>query len=249
MPPSTGDDPGRPRSGLDAAGPDTPDLDAIALLRDLSLADRDRLAGACRWRKVAPRQQIIDSEADTQETCFIVSGAVRVVNYSASGREISFADLRAGATVGELSAIDGEPRSASVFALEETLLASLAPGPFRALIGAHPDVALRIMRNLAGMVRDASRRIMDLSTLGAHNRVHGELLRLAREGRRDGEIVIIEPAPPHADIAARVSTTRETVARVLGNLARERIVTRRGRALAVLDLERLAALVDDPREA
>lgn len=233
-PQSTRDDPYRRR----------PNLDAITLLRDLSPAERDRLASACRWRKVAPRQQVIDSDAETREICFVVSGAVRVVNYSASGREISFADLRAGDTVGELSAIDGEPRSASVFALEETLLASLAPGPFRALIGAHPDVAFKIMLGLARMVRDASRRIMDLSTLGAQNRVHGELLRLAREGKRENDAAIIRPAPPHADIAARVSTTRETVTRVLGDLARDRIVVRRAGALVVLDIEGLAALVE-----
>lgn len=230
---------GRPKA-------DAATLDHIALLEGLTDEERRRLAIACRWRRYAPDQQIIDRDADSREISFIVSGAVRVVNFSAQGREISFADIAAGGSVGELAAIDGGPRSAGVFALTETLVAQLDHRRFRALIMGHPDVALGIMRKLACMVREASRRIMDLSTLSAHNRVHGELLRLARRAAAAGGIADIDPLPNHADIAARVSTTRETVARVLGDLARDGLVERRGRALRVGDVGRLAALVDDP---
>lgn len=222
-------------------------LHRITLLHNLTPADRGRIAAACHWRRVAARQNIIDGDTDTREIFFVISGTVRVVNYSASGREVSFADCHAGDTVGELSAIDGEPRSADVFALEEAVLAGLSPARFRALVGEHPDVAFGIMRGLARMVRDASRRIMDLSTLSAHNRVHGELLRLARDGTRDDGSAVIRPAPPHADIAARASTTRETVARTLSDLARDSLVIRRGGALTVPDIEKLAALVEDPQ--
>lgn len=220
-------------------------LDKVELLAGLTDAERDSLTTSCRWRWWAPRQQVLDRGGDSQEICFIVSGAVRVVNYSVNGREVSFADITAGGTVGELAAIDGEPRSASVFPLECTLIASLGAGPFKRMVATHPEVAFKIMRNLARMVRDADQRIMDLSALGAHNRVQGELLRLARENMRQDGVVLLAPAPPHADIAARVSTTRETVARVMGDLARDRIVDRHGGALAILDFGRLSKLVED----
>jgi CRP-like cAMP-binding protein len=222
-------------------------LDKVELLAGLTGKERERLTTSCRWRWRAPRQQVLDRGSDTHEICFIVSGAVRVVNYSASGREVSFADIAAGGTVGEMAAIDGEPRSASVFSLEPTLIASLGAGPFKQMVATHPEVAFKIMRNLARMVRGADQRIMDLSTLGAQNRVHGELLRLAHENMREDGVVLIEPAPVHADIAARVSTTRETVARVMGDLARDEIVNRHGGALAILDPGRLAALVEETR--
>ncbi len=222
-------------------------LDKVELLAGLTDEERERLAVSCRWRWRAPRQQVLDRGSDTHEICFIVSGAVRVVNYSASGREVSFADIAAGGTVGELAAIDGEPRSASVFSIERTLIASLGAGPFKQMVATHPDVAFKIMQGLARMVRSADQRIMDLSTLGAHNRVHGELLRLACENMRDNGVVLIEPAPVHADIASRVSTTRETVARVMGDLARDEIIDRHRGALAILDLGRLAALVEEVR--
>jgi CRP-like cAMP-binding protein len=220
-------------------------LDEVELLAGLTPDERERLAMKCRWRWWAARQQVLDSGSDTHEICFIVSGAVRVVNYSANGREVSFADLAAGGTVGELAAIDGEPRSASVFTFERTLIASLGADPFKQMVATHPEVAFKIMQRLARMVRCANQRIMDLSTLGAHNRVHGEILRLALNNIGDNGAVLIDPAPLHADIAARVSTTRETVARVMGILTRDEIVDRHGGALEILDPGRLAALVEE----
>ncbi len=226
---------------------DAPDrafaLDNIALLAGLTGAERARVARSCGWRRWAPHQQLFGHGSESREICFIVAGRVRVVNYSAGGREVSFADIAAGGTVGELSAIDGGPRSASVFALDDTLTASLGAGPFRRLVAAHLDIAFTIMQKLAAMVRDADRRIMDLSTLGAPGRVHGELLRLACDHAVPNGGAVIEPAPLHAEIAARAGTTRETVARALGALARDGIAVRRGGALAIPDIGRLAALV------
>ena len=222
-------------------------LDEMEQLAGLTQEERERLAMSCRWRWWQPRQQVLDRGTDTHEICFIVEGAVRVVNYSVNGREVSFADVTAGGIVGELSAIDGEPRSASVFALEHTLTASLGARLFKQMLATHPEIAFQTMQSLVRMVRDADQRIMDLSTLGAHNRVQSELLRFARKHRRKDGVALIKPAPVHAHIAARASTTRETVARVMGELTRDDIIVRRGRALVITDLGRLAALVEDAR--
>ena len=104
------------------------------------------------------------------------------------------------------------------------------------------------MRRLTSIVRHATDRIMELSTLGANNRVHAELLRQARAaGRGDSGKVVLRPIPVHGDIASRVSTTRETVARVFNELARGHIIRRERDALVVLDLARLEALVEEVR--
>jgi CRP-like cAMP-binding protein len=85
---------------------------------------------------------------------------------------------------------------------------------------------------------------MDLSALGANNRVHAELLRLARANAKgDGNQARISPIPIHADIASRVSTTRETVARVMGDLTKEGLLRKDRNALVVPDLSALEALV------
>ena len=103
-----------------------------------------------------------------------------MVNYSLSGREFTFDDREGSAYFGELADFDGEPRPANVIALEETVVASLSQEGFHDLLHDYPQVAVRILRNLARIVRISTDRIMDLSTLGANNRVHAELLRLAK---------------------------------------------------------------------
>jgi CRP-like cAMP-binding protein len=89
---------------------------------------------------------------------------------------------------------------------------------------------------------------MDLSTLGANNRVHVDLLRLAQASDEFDGIqnqVILKPIPVHGDIASRVSTTRETVARVMNDLARKGIVERTKNSLIIHDLEQLEGLVEE----
>jgi len=222
-------------------------LSAINLLSELSVSELNKLEQQCRWRHYSAQEQIIDRQSDTTDIFFVTEGQVRIVNYSLSGREITFDDLRKGELFGELAAIDGQPRSASVMALKGCQVASLPQERFHALLENHPKIALRMMENLAGMVRASTDRIMDLSTLAANNRVQAEVLRQARESSADEISAIIKPIPVHGDIASRVSTTRETVARVLNDLARQGIVERRKDSLVISDMERLSDMVEEVR--
>lgn len=223
-------------------------LDNIALLDSLSQNDRDRLARQCRFHRYATGEHIIDGQSDSRDVFFVVEGMVRVVNYSLSGREVALDDIAAGGFFGEMAAIDGGPRSAFVVAQGGEAVTAVMPCEvFIGLCTGNPTVGLRIMRRLARMVRQSVDRIMDLSTLGANNRVHAELLRQAWGFTADGRVAVISPIPLHADIASRVSTTRETVARVLSDLSRAGIVERRKDSLAILDMTRLATLVEDVR--
>lgn len=173
---------------------------------------------------------------------------MRVVNYSLSGREITYDEIVAGRYFGEFAALDGQPRSANVIALTDTLVASVSPDTFLNLLRDNPDMAVQVMQELAKLIRASTDRIMDLSTLGAHNRVHSELLREARTHARDDNTAVISPIPVHSDIASRVSTTRETVARVFGDLTKQGLIKRAKNELLVLDLERLEQLVENLRE-
>jgi CRP-like cAMP-binding protein len=123
----------------------------------------------------------------------------------------------------------------------------MSPEVFLRLLSTKPLVGMEIMKRLARMVRQANDRIMDLSVLGANNRVHAELLRQAWGFTKDGKTAAIKPIPVHSDIASRVSTTRETVARVLNDLAREGIVERQKDTLLVKDMSKLAVMVEDVR--
>ena len=222
-------------------------LDGISLLSDLPAKALEAISSRCNWSTFATGEQILDRQSDSCDLYFIVDGRARVVNYSFSGREVTFDDREGGAYFGELAALDGEPRSANVVALEETVVAILPQVGFHHMLMNYPQVAVRILKNLAKIVRISTDRIMDLSTLGANNRVHAELLRLAASNVDDDNMARISPIPIHGDIASRVSTTRETVARVFSDLTREKILQRDRDALVILDVERLTDIVQEVR--
>ncbi|MCK5546880.1 MAG: Crp/Fnr family transcriptional regulator [Rhodospirillaceae bacterium] len=222
-------------------------LNNIRLLAELDNSEQAVVEKSCRWKAYDASEQIIDQHSDSRDIFFVVEGRVRVVNYSLSGREITFDDLDAGSHFGELAAIDGLPRSASVMALDNARIASLPAEQFQEIILGHPSIALKLMKHLAHLVRTSTSRIMDLSTLGANNRIHADLLRMARKVSSDGGSASISPIPVHSDIASRVSTTRETVARVMNDLARKGIVERQKDSLLINSVDTLEEMVEDVR--
>ncbi len=222
-------------------------LSNIDLLSDLKPADLKKVEDSCGFKHYAAQEQIIDRQSESTDVFFVVRGEIRVVIYSLSGREITLDDLSGGGYFGDLAAIDGEPRSASVMALTDCLVASLPQDHFLSLLENHPQTALKVMKSLTRIVRTATDRIMDLSTLAANNRVHADLLRLARNHMGDGNTAEISPIPMHSDIASRASTTRETVARVLNDLARNGVVERQKEVMVVLDVEQLSDMVEEVR--
>ena len=122
---------------------------------------------------------VLDRDSENRDVFFVVVGAVRVVNYSTSGREIAFANIRKGGYFGEIAALDGEPRSASVITIEACRLASLSPEIFRTLLLDYPEIAVQVTTRLATIIRQCDDRIMDLSTVRAVHRVYAEVVRLA----------------------------------------------------------------------
>lgn len=220
-------------------------LDNIVLLADLDGDARSALATRCTWRTYSQAQEIISKENDAQDVYFIASGSARVVNWSYTGREVSFEDIAAGGTFGELAAIDGAPRSASVIALETTEVGSVDPTTFMAVILENPATARRLMERLTAIIRRSTERIFDLSVYGANIRIYADLLRLAKPDAENASGGAISPIPIHSDIAARVSTTRETVARVLGDLSRRELVIREKDRLIIPDTDRLAEMVEE----
>ena len=223
----------------------TKSLAGIELLAEITPERMSELERTARWRRCQAKELVFDMQSSGSEVYFIVEGALQVVNYSPAGREVSFAQVPAGGYIGEMSAIDSKTRSATVVALEGTVLASIVSDTFKKLLLDYPGIALVVLQNLAAMVRAADERIMDLSTLSAINRVESELLRLAVPDEDNDNMAVISPLMTHSDIAARASTTRETVSRVLSNLSRIRIIEREKTLPRVLDVERLTNMIED----
>ena len=214
-------------------------LAGIGLFEDLDAAERRRLEQRCTWRRYGAGETVLERGSESREVLFIIDGAVNILNVSLSGREVAYATLRAGDCFGELAAIDGQPRSASVVATERTLVAVLTSPDFLAVLKEHAEVTFKVLQRLTSMVRMGDVRIMELSTFAATQRVYAEILRMAKPDAAVPGRWVIHPLPPLREIASRISTTRETVARALSQLYPTGMVRRKGKSLYILDRDKL----------
>lgn len=224
-------------------GDDARTLAGIEIFDDFAEADRRAIEAKCRWRRCKKGERILEHGSESREVFFIVRGAVNVVNDSPAGRHLTFATIGSGEYFGELSAIDGQPRSASVVAGEDTLLAVMPARDFLELLQSRADIAFRLLQRLTKMVRAGDLRIMELSTLAASHRAYAELLRMAEPDAGVPGRWVVRPLPPLREIASRISTTRETVARALSQLYADGLVERSGRVLYITDRDKLQAFV------
>lgn len=220
-------------------------LAGIALLGQLPPAQLEPLAKACRWRRYDAGQQIVGHQDEGTDVFFVVAGEVHVVIYSPAGKEVSFGDLDAGSTFGEIAAIDGKPRSATIAAVTDSLVASMPAETFRDVLRRHPEVSSKVLEQLANLVRNLSHRVFEFSVLAVKNRIHAELLRLARRHGVDGNRAVISPAPTHSEIASRLSTHREAVTRELNQLSRDGLIARGDGTLVISNISRLAQMVEE----
>ena len=222
-------------------------LAGIELFSGLSTTELDLLEQLCGWRKYRRNEQVLGRDNTGRDVFFVVSGVVQVAIYTRSGREISLATISAGGYFGELSAIDGQPRSAIVTATKDSLIAVMSQSAFDELMSQNVEVMRRVLKRLAQIIRKGNERITDLNTLGTLHRVYVELLRLVGPDPAVPHLWSIYPFPTQADLAARVDTTRETVARVLGRLLKTGMIERKGRTVYIPDPETLKNLVDRRR--
>lgn len=219
-------------------------LAANALFEGFEKNELKQIERACVWRKCKAGDQILTRDSLSRDIIFVITGEVRIVNFSLTGREVAYAEVKGGGYFGELAAIDGEPRSANVVAHQDCLIASLSPTAFRQMLIDHPHVGIRVLEKLARIVRVCDDRIMDLATLGAHQRVYRELSKLIIEDPVRPGHWMIYPSPTQSSIAAKASTTRETVARVMSQLTGAGILERKSKTLYIRERERLNLLIE-----
>jgi CRP-like cAMP-binding protein len=219
-------------------------LSGIKLLLEAPPEIISDLESRCKWVEFAPNQVIVDRDDEGTDVFLIVRGKVKIMDFQADGQEVSLAELGAGDSFGELSAIDAKKRSARVLAMDHTLVAVVDRNDFRQLILKCPGIGLALLKRFAGVIRTLDKRITALSTRTPQQRVYFELIRLSEPNPAGDGTWVIENFPPHGEIASWAGTGREDVASAVGKLAREGIVERKHKTLVIRDHARLKMLAE-----
>jgi CRP/FNR family transcriptional regulator, cyclic AMP receptor protein len=202
-------------------------------LKDEEIEAIDRLS----LTKKCSKDAIILLEDEEGDTLFvIIKGKVKVSTFSEGGKELIFTILGEGDFFGDMSLLDGRPRSATVISIEDTELKMIRRSDFHILIEKHPKIALRLLEAMTLRLRRTDERLESLALLDVTGRIAGILLQLADEqGEKLNNSVRIKHRPTHQELANMVGTTRETVTRVLKQLENRNYITIDGKEIVIND--------------
>ena len=196
-------------------------IETVAFFKGIAGLDIKNLSRQCRWQRHEGGETIIDFEDPSSDIYFVQTGEVRILIRNAAGREMILAEMQAGQVFGEMSAIDGVPRSANVTALTRTDLCIMPAAVLRELIFSSPAVCDRILRLLTGRMRSMNVRLTEHSMLDLKHRLIAELLRLSHPRANHPGERMISPPPFHHDLSARIGCRREQVSRELSVLVHD----------------------------
>jgi CRP/FNR family cyclic AMP-dependent transcriptional regulator len=195
------------------------DLDTLAsipLFSGLSQENLTRLADHLCPQTVPAGRDIMRSEQPGEAVYVVQWGTLKIHAEQPDGRDVVLALLGPGQTVGEMSVVDRQGRSASVTALEESLLLRMGRVAFLDCLTTMPGLAMNLMRILSSRLRLADATIQSLAALDIRGRVARQILALAQEyGRLTDDGIVIPLSLTQSDLADIVGASRVRVNQVL----------------------------------
>ena len=214
-------------------------LATVPLLSGLDPSEIARFAEMTRERSY-PKGSVILFEDDPGDSLFLVRrGRVKVVLIGEDGREVILGLLGVGEHFGELSLIDGHPRSAHVIATEDSQLIVLRREDFRRRVFESPTVAWALLVEISRRLRRADDQIGSLVLLD----VDGRIARLLLDAAAESGSATIEKRLTHQTIAQMIGASRETVSRAMRAFQDRGLIAVHRRQITVANragLERLA---------
>jgi CRP/FNR family transcriptional regulator, cyclic AMP receptor protein len=206
----------------------------------LSRAHVDKLRALGRTRRFPVGAALFHERAEGDAVLVLTAGRVKLSCVTDGGREALLGIREPGDLIGEMSALDGGPRSATATALEPVEVIAVSTEVFTAFLDRTPGVALVLARIIARRLRDADRKRIEYLAQDAVGRVCSRLVELAdRFGETDNEGVHIELAITQEELAGWTGSSREAVIRALRALRELGWIETRRRGVTLLEVEQL----------
>ena len=223
-------------------------LRCTMLFGSVSAPELDQIAAHAAERRFGAGETLVRRGEPGTSMILLVQGRVRVGATSAEGRELTLGLHGPGSVVGDMSVLDGKPRSADVVAMEPGLALVLERKAVLPFLRERPELLLRLLHILCERLRRADTALEDLALASLAARLARALLLLAAEHGTAG------PGGTHirlhlsqSDLAAQVGATREGVNRQLRRWREEGIVAEQDGSMVLARPEALRVLLTDER--
>jgi CRP/FNR family cyclic AMP-dependent transcriptional regulator len=195
------------------------------------------------WRRRFNRGSTLFEEgAGSEQVMIVLNGRVKISHFTADGREIILAVRGPGELLGELSAIDQEPRSATALAAETVEALVMTVEDFQQYISSTPRAAMVMLVGLVRRLREADRKRIEFAAYDTVGRVALRLLDLAREfGEKEGRGSAVRITVPlsQQELAGLIGASREAVSKALQHLRTRGWIETQRRGISILDPDAL----------
>jgi CRP/FNR family transcriptional regulator, cyclic AMP receptor protein len=196
--------------------------------------------GRCRRLRFARGASITNEGEVSRRVLSLLSGRVKVSSFSDDGRETVLNISGAGDLLGEVSALDGMPCSATVSAMELVEALVLTSADFIDFLDRHPRTSRLLLGSVIGRLREADRKRIEFGVHDTEGRVARRLVEMAEAHGDDvqGGIRITLPLSQQ-ELAGWTCASREAVSKALRNLRARHMVDTQRRSVIILDLPQL----------
>jgi len=194
-------------------------LKKVSLFDDLNDAQLEHILRISR-RKTLQAGTVLFHEKEIGTTFYVVlSGSVKLFTRSDGGEEKVLSLVGSGESFGELSLLDGRPRSASARTLEKTIVLELSSDQFMNLLQEHFDITRGILAELCRRLRATNEHVNDLTFLDGRTRVLKNLISLAnRHGKREGNLISIPMTLNYDELAQMAGVEKSVLSEVVREL-------------------------------
>ncbi|MCD4686973.1 MAG: Crp/Fnr family transcriptional regulator [Anaerolineae bacterium] len=217
-------------------------LAAIPLFAGLDESALAPLVAAARQVTLGAGEILCKQGAPGSTMFMVLDGRLKVFIQGPDEQEIVLDIAGPDNVIGELSLIDGQPRSATIEALSDCTLLALDRDPFMQHLAQNALTALHLLHYLTTIMRQRVLENEVVLTSSSATRLAQTLLFLAE---RDGRVAqgLITNRLNQKDLAAAIGTSEEWVAQMLAEWCREGIIGMTGaRRLLLHDVDALRAL-------
>jgi CRP/FNR family cyclic AMP-dependent transcriptional regulator len=189
----------------------------VSLFADLADEEIRALITVAR-RRVYRSGEVIFHREDPGQVLYVVKeGKVKICLTSPEGQEITLAIFGKDECFGELTILDGLPRSADAVALEKVECYTLQRSDFHKAIIENPKIAIQVLEGISKRLRTTDQMVEDLIFLDVYGRVAKKLLELAdTHGTRVADGIRIDVRLTQQELASMVGASRESVNKVMG---------------------------------
>ena len=208
-------------------------------LSELDPGEREELERIASVRRYRRGDVLFHQGDDAGAVVVLLEGHVKAAMMN-DGREVILAFPGPGELLGELSAVDGEPRSGTVRAVDDVQALVVPGSAFRALLDRRPRIALVLLRAITARLRESDRQRLDYAINDVVVRVAGRLVDLCdRYGAEHEAGIDIGLAITQDELAGWAGASREAVAKAMAVLRALGWVKTERRRIVVLDLPAL----------